>query len=299
MTGKTNDIQHAVDVVIPVYGEREEALTATLSACVKQTYPINRIIVVDDGSAESIRLPVWAEASPQVFLLRLSENQGISVARNAGISDSSAPLIACINTEVLPDPDWLAVCVAYLLSRPRLGACYARLVSATPHRLLTRWRMRFLETKFGEESGPSSFAPGHAVFFRREAIEAVSGYDPHFRLHHEDSDICHRMRKLGWETHYVADSRCVSIQQDSLMQLVGKVLRETGWYSPSDGSLARLYFHHTKWTLVRAGRNLVKGRISFLPVDAAIWICGLWTATSRTLRYARRERPAKQTKIQS
>jgi len=284
MTGKSSDARPAVDVVIPVYGEREEALAATLSACIQQTYPINRIIVVDDGSPKEVCLPVGAHASPQVSLLRLPENRGISAARNAGIADSSAPLIACINTEVLPAPDWLATCVNYLLSRPPVGACYARLVSATPDRLLTRWRMRFLETKFGDESGPTSFAPGHAVLFRRQAVDAVSGYDPYFRLHHEDSDICHRMKKLGWETHYVADTRCVSIQQDHLMQLVGKVLRETGWYSPSEGSLAHLYFYHTKWTLVRAGRNLVKGRFSFLPVDAAIWACGLWTATTRTLR---------------
>jgi len=287
MTGKTNDSLPNVDVVIPVYGEREEALTATLSACIKQTYSINKIIVVDDGSTEAIRLPAWTQASPQVSLLRLSKNQGISAARNAGIAQSNAPLIACINTEVLPAPDWLTICVDYLMSESRLGACHTRLVSATPDRLLTRWRMRFLETKFGKHSGPTSFAPGHAVLFRRQALEAVSGYDPHFRLHHEDSDICHRMKRLGWETHYVADTRCVSIQRDNLMELVGKVLRETGWYSPSEGSLAHLYFYHTKWTLIRAGRNLVKGRVSFLPVDAAIWASGLWTATIRTLRFLR------------
>lgn len=291
MTDNSGDARPAVDVVIPVYGEREEALAATLSACMEQTYPIDRIVVVDDGSPKAVCLPSGAQASPQVSLLRLPENRGISAARNAGIADSSAPLIACINTEVLPDPDWLATCVSYLLSKPRLGACYARLVSATAGRLLTRWRMRFLETKFGDESGPASFAPGHAVLFRRQALEAVSGYDPHFRLHHEDSDICHRMKKLGWETHYLADTRCVSIQQDHLMQLVGKVLRETGWYSPSEGSLAHLYFYHTKWTLVRAGRNLVKGRFSFLPVDAAIWACGLWTATIRTLSPSVRRAP--------
>jgi hypothetical protein len=107
------------------------------------------------------------------------------------------------------------------------------------------------------------------------------------------------MKKLGWETHYIADTQCISVQQDKLMQLVGKVLRETGWYSPAGGSLPHLYFYHTKWSLVRAGRNLVKGRISFLPVDVAIWACGLWTATLRTLRYARREHTAKQANVQS
>ena len=298
-TGWSNESQPAVDVVISVYGEREEALTATLSACAKQDYPINKIFVVDDGSPEAVCLPPTEGPSPQISLMRLAQNQDISAARNAALSHSETPLVACINTDVVPDPDWLATCVTYLRGQPRCGACYARLVSATPKRLLTRWRMRFLETKFGHQSGPMDFAPGHAVLFRREAVSAVGGYDPYFRLHYEDADICHRMRKIGWETHFVAESRCVSIQQDHLDQLIGKVLRETAWYSPSDGSLSHLYYHHTRMTLIRAGRNIVKGRLDFLPVDAAIYVRGLWTATIRTLRYRASLRAASQSKLRT
>jgi GT2 family glycosyltransferase len=224
--------QPGVDVVIPVYGERSEALAATLSACVKQSYPIARIFIVDDGSPDPVSLPDWAQSSAQTILVRLSENLGISSARNAAIARSNAPLLACINTEVLPDPAWLASCVDYLLTHPSVGACYTRLISATPHRILTRWRMRFLETKFGEQSGPTEFAPGHAVLFRKEALDLVGGYDAGHRFHHEDSDICKRMRESGWATHYLAESQCMSIQKDNLKQLAAKELRESYWYSP-------------------------------------------------------------------
>jgi len=288
MASSPGALDSLVDIVIPVYGERSEALAATLSACFKQTFAIARIFVVDDGSPNPVFLPDWARSFPQILLLRLPENVGISAARNAGIAHSEASLLACINTEVLPDPDWLATCAQHLLSQPAVGACYTRLVSATPGRLLTRWRMRFLEAKFGERTGRSEFAPGHAVLFRKQALDAVGGYDPRLRLHHEDSDICLRIRELGWETHYVAESRCISMQKDTLKQLAAKELRESYWYSPAESSLARLYFHLSKWTLIRAGRNLVKGRLYFLPVDAAIWAYALWIATIRTLRFAAR-----------
>jgi len=286
MAHQENTRPLAADVVIPVHGERPAALEATLSACLKQTYPISRIFVVDDGSPEPINLPHWAQSLAQICLLRLPQNLGISAARNAAITCSNAPLLACINTQVLPDPDWLATCENYLSSHPGVGACYARLVPYRPNRILTRWRMRFLETRFGEKSGPSEFAPGHAVLFRKEALDVVGGYDVRYRRHHEDSDICQRMRTSGWATHYVAESRCISIQEDSLKELAAKELRESYWYSPAESSLVRLYVHLSKWTLIRAGRNILKGRFYFIPVDVVIWATALWTATFRTLRFS-------------
>jgi GT2 family glycosyltransferase len=289
-TDKLDKGRTAVDVVIPVYGERSEALDATLAACVQQTRPIKRIFVVDDGSPQPVSLPPWAQGAQEIVLIRLPENQGISAARNAGIAHSQACLLACINTEVLPDPDWLATCAEYLIAHPEVGACFTRIVPSTPDRLLTRWRMRFLEMQFAERSKPVDFAPGHAVLFRREAVNVVGGYDALYRLHHEDSDICKRMRKAGWDTHFVAASRCVSIQDDSLIRLATKELRDSNWYSPAD-SLFHLYYHLSWWTLVRAGSNVVKGRFYLLPADVAIWATALWMATVRTLRSPRRLSP--------
>lgn len=297
MTRQENKRLLAADIVIPVYRERAEALAATVSACLKQTYPISRIFIVDDGSPEPISLPQWAQSLAQICLLRLPQNLGISAARNAAIACSNAPLLACINTEVLPDPDWLATCENYLSNHSCVGACYARLVPHRPNRILTRWRMRFLETKFGEQSGPTQFAPGHAVLFRREALDLVRGYDVRYRRHNEDSDICQRMRSTGWETHYVAESRCISIQEDTLKELAAKELRESYWYSPAESSLLHLYLCLSKWTFVRAGRNILKGRFYFLPVDAAIWVSALWTATIRTLCFS--QASEKRTRITS
>lgn len=285
--GSPEDNQKAlsVDVVIPVYRERSEALVATLSACLEQTYPICKIFVVDDGSLEPVSLPDWAKPSPIVHLLRLPQNQGISGARNAAIALSNASLLACINTEILPEPDWLATCVEYITRHPDVGACFTRIVPQYPHRLLSRWRMRFQEpAKYGDVPGPAPFAPGHAVLFRRESMNRVGGYDVRYRRRHEDSDICMRMRQAGWETHYTAQSYCVSIQKDSLTELSRKQLRDSDWFSPNEYSFARLFLIQCRWLLVRLGRNLLKGRFLFIPVDLAIWGRSLQIALSYNLR---------------
>jgi cellulose synthase/poly-beta-1,6-N-acetylglucosamine synthase-like glycosyltransferase len=273
-----------VDIVIPVYSERIDALLATISACQHQTYPIGTVFVVDDASPQPVVLP--AERLPlhqQIQLVRLAKNIGISGARNAALARSRTELVACVNTEVLPDRHWLQTCCEYLEQHPEVGACFTRTMPANPDRLLTRWRMRFQEPKYEECSGPAAFAHGHAVLFRRKAIDCVGGYDVKLRLHHEDSDICRRMKSQGWGTHYIAKSRCVSIQQDTLKSLAIKQLRDSGWFDFEARSLPRLILHLTRWTAVRAGRNVFKGRWYFIPVDFAIWFRSLSIAISQSL----------------
>lgn len=122
-----DDTPQSVDIIIPVYNERGDALSATLLACTQQSYAVSTIFVVDDGSLVPVALPDWAKASSQIVLLRLEQNQGISAARNAAIARSTSPLLACVNSEVLPDPDWVVTCADYLLHHPQL-------VPATPER---------------------------------------------------------------------------------------------------------------------------------------------------------------------
>ena len=272
-----------VDVIIPVFNERPEAIEATLDACLNQTYPVSHIYLIDDASAVPASIPRRIESTGKASLTRLPENQRIAAARNVGIAKSSAPLIACVNCEVLPEQEWLATCVHYLSEHPDVGVCFTRIVPDHPNRLLSRWRMQFQETKFGELTGSAHFAPGHAALFRKEAIEKVGRYNAELGNTGEDSDICERIRAVGWETHFVAQSYCVSIQENTVGEFAKKELSRNRWESTKDYSLIRLIFDRSKWTLIRMGRNLIKGRLFFLPVDVAVWVMTIKIAFSRTL----------------
>ena len=209
---KLVDAAFSVDVIIPVFNERPEALVATLSACTKQTRPVNSIYVVDDCSSQPVTLPDWAKSFPYIKLTRLRENRGTAGARNAAISRSTAAFLACVNTEVFQTtigspPVWIT---SYSIQKSVPAIPELCLTEWTDS--LTRWRMRFQEPRFGDQSGPSAFAHGHAAFFRKAAFEAVGGYNEHVGTI-EDSEICERLWKIGWETHYIAQSRSISIQK--------------------------------------------------------------------------------------
>jgi cellulose synthase/poly-beta-1,6-N-acetylglucosamine synthase-like glycosyltransferase len=273
----------SVDVVLPVFNERPETIEATLGACLGQTHPVSQILVIDDGSAVPAAIPKRIQSTGKVSLTRLPQNQRNAAARNAGIAGCTATFVACVNCEVLPAQDWLATCVNYLSEHPEVGVCFTRTVPDHPDRLLSRWRMRFQETKFGPATGPAPFAPGHAVLFRRDAMERVDRYNIRLGNVSEDSDICERIRAAGWDTHFIAVSQCVSIQNNSVNEFAKKELSRNDWESPKDYPLSRLILERSKWMAIRMGRNLVKGRLLFLPVDVAVWAVAIKIAVSRTI----------------
>lgn len=272
-----------VEIVIPVFNERPEALEATLDACLAQTHPVSRVFVIDDGSPTPAVIPPRIGATGMVELIRLPQNQRNAAARNAGVAKCTAGFVACVNCEVLPTPDWLTTCVSYLSQHREVGVCFTRVVPEHPELLLSRWRMRFQETKFGPATGSAHFAPGHAVLFRREAVEKVGGYNVRLGNVSEDSDICERIRAAGWDTHFIAESHCVSIQDNSVTEFAKKELSRNGWDSSKDYSLGRLILDRSRWMAFRMGRNLVKGRLLFLPVDLAVWAVAIKIAVVKTL----------------
>lgn len=88
-----------VSVVIPTYN-REDRLPSAIRSVLQQTAPPAEIIVVDDGSTDGT--PALVRAYPEVRYLR-QENQGVSAARNHGISAAKHDWIALLDS----DDEWL------------------------------------------------------------------------------------------------------------------------------------------------------------------------------------------------
>ena len=119
----------SVDIVIPNF-QGEQLLAPCLDAVLAQTLRPARILVVDDGSTDGSAAVVARYAG--VEWLPLGENRGFPAAVNAGIAASTAPLVALLNTDALPEPDWLAALVRALDDDASLSL--VRLAHAVPRR---------------------------------------------------------------------------------------------------------------------------------------------------------------------
>jgi glycosyltransferase involved in cell wall biosynthesis len=100
-----------VSIIVPTYNEADD-IRRTLEALVGQAYPTKEIIVVDDSTDATPQI-VQEYASRGVVLLRPPVHRGRSEARNLGIKAAKGDIIAILNSDVFPEPDFLTRIVAH------------------------------------------------------------------------------------------------------------------------------------------------------------------------------------------
>jgi glycosyltransferase involved in cell wall biosynthesis len=111
----------SISVVIPTYN-RWNLLNRALSSVVNQTYPAHQIIVVDDGSDESVSDSL-RHSFPDVQFLR-QENKGVASARNLGIKQSTGEWVALLDSDDEWEPTKLEKQLAFIGKFPKLRAIH-------------------------------------------------------------------------------------------------------------------------------------------------------------------------------
>jgi O-antigen biosynthesis protein len=174
----------------------------TLDQCLRSLlaldYPDYEVLVVDDGSTDDTRAILGRY--PGVRALHQA-NRGLSTARNVGLQAAHGSVIAYTDSDCFADPDWLTHLV-YQLQRSgaaavggpnltpedgRLAACVAAAPGQPSHVL--------------ESDQVAEHVPGCNMAFRREALEAINGFDPLYRKAGDDVDVCWRLQQAGrWIT---------------------------------------------------------------------------------------------------
>jgi hypothetical protein len=101
-------------VVIPCYNTGS-FLRDAIESVLSQTYQSTELIVVDDGSSDDTS--AVASSYPCIRLIR-QRNQGVSAARNAGLSQSRGEYVVFLDADDRLLPDALEVGVRSLESRP-------------------------------------------------------------------------------------------------------------------------------------------------------------------------------------
>lgn len=194
-----NTITGSIEVVIPVFnGER--FIRDALASVVCQSYPPDRIIVVNDGSTDNTENIVMSFPSRVSLSCISKSNGGLSSARNAGIVVCKSEYIAFLDCDDIWEPDKLEKQIALFCrcQHKSLGVVHCDVVginadgkpcrsSAVSHSTET-YRGRIFERLLNANIAGS----GSAVLVKRECFETIGLFDESLALC-EDWDMWLRM----------------------------------------------------------------------------------------------------------
>ena len=180
-------------VVVPAR-DAAATLPALLSSLARQELASRgelEVLVVDNASRDATAQVAGAAGARVVTEVV----PGRARARNAGAAAASAGRLLFVDADCVADPGWARALVACLEDAP-LVAGPVRLRSGEPpnavERLERLWR-------FDQEGHVrrDGWAASANLAMRRDAFEAVGGFDPGFERIGEDVDLCLRAAGAG------------------------------------------------------------------------------------------------------
>ncbi|CAN5351731.1 hypothetical protein BH24GEM3_BH24GEM3_06870 [soil metagenome] len=173
---------------------------ATLQDCLeglrRVEYPDYEVIVVDDGSTDVS--PLIAAGYPEFRLIR-TPNRGLSAARNTGMTAATGEIVAYIDSDAFPDPDWLSYLAVSFRNSEHAGIggpniapagdshiadCVANAPGGPVHVLLSDTEAEHI--------------PGVNMAYRKWCLQAIGGFDPQYRAAGDDVDVCWRLQEREW-----------------------------------------------------------------------------------------------------
>ena len=197
----------AMTVVVPTRG-RAAYLEVTLDSLRRQrTETPHELLVVDDGATD---------ATPEVAerlgarLIRHGAPRGLNAARNTGLREAGAELIAFVDDDVLVPPGWLDALVAGAARHPEAdalgGPIRARFEGRAP-RGCGREDPPITTLDLGPADTEATMVWGANFAVRRTAVERIGEFDESFdRGHGDEEEWLMRLRAAGGRIVYVADA---------------------------------------------------------------------------------------------
>jgi glycosyltransferase involved in cell wall biosynthesis len=192
--------------VVPTRG-RAAYLEVTLDSLLDQrTETGYEIVVVDDGASDATAAVVATR--PAVRYVAHGEGRGLNAARNTGLQQSQAELIAFVDDDVLVPPGWVDALVAGSRRHPQAeafgGPIRARFEGRTP-RGCGREEPPITTLDLGADDCEATKAWGANFAVRRAAVERVGPFDERIvRPHGDEEEWLERLRSAGGTIVYLA-----------------------------------------------------------------------------------------------
>jgi glycosyltransferase involved in cell wall biosynthesis len=194
-----------VSVVIPVYNKTEEQYTRAVASVLNQEWEVDKIVVVDDGSKEPVRL----SGMPKVEVYRIP-NSGVAEARNYGIRKTDTEFVCCLDADDWLDPRFMQAIMPEMLADPTLAIGYTGLMTHLEDGRtgLSRWPGELdVDRQFNYNRRMNQIPTCNV--FRRKDFDKLGGFRSRYApkgAGTEDADFWTRILAYGGEAKKVTDA---------------------------------------------------------------------------------------------
>ncbi len=207
----------------------------------KITYPHFEVIIVDNASSDNPNEELKKQF-PEFIFLRSGENLGFAGGNNLGIRQAQGEYFMLLNNDTEVEPGFLEPLVEAMQSNPKIGMVGSKVrfygspdtiqfAGATPMTKYTA-TSHFIghnqkDTGQFEDQKMTPFASGAAMMTSREVCQEVGLMAEFFFLYYEELDWQERIRKAGYEIHYIPKSlvfhkESISVGKNSPLQAYWK-----------------------------------------------------------------------------
>lgn len=205
-----------VSLYIPCYNV-EKYVACCIEGVLRQTYAVDEILIIDDGSQD--RTVEIASQYP-VRVVRARENKGVAAARNTAFQSVRNELVAALDADCVPEPDWLENLVV-CFEDGKVAAAGGRLVETVLDSAADRWRKAHMTQDWGDRHVVNPpFIFGNNSIIRQSVVEEVGWYDERLRKAGEDADLSRRVRAKGYNVIYEPSAIVRHFRHDSVRSVL-------------------------------------------------------------------------------
>jgi O-antigen biosynthesis protein len=264
-----------VSVVVCAYNA-EPTMRECLESLTKLAYPNYEVVIVDDGSTD--RTGAIADEYPQFKVIH-QPNRGLSAARNVGLAAATGEIIAYVDSDAMPDPDWLTYLALKFRATNYVGVGGPNLPPPEED-----WLANCVASAPGSptqillDDETAEHIPGCNMAFRKDALVEVGGFDPTYTAAGDDVDICWRLQDLGYTIGFCP----AAIVWHHRRKTIKSYLKQQMGYGRAEAMLFRKYpdrfnsLGNAKWAGriyggIRASLATSKGFIYYGPFGSGLF----------------------------
>ncbi|ODV54802.1 MULTISPECIES: glycosyltransferase family 2 protein [Lysinibacillus] len=189
-----------------------------LNSVILQSYPVEKIIVIDNDSNDCIKDVVSHYSN--VYFVQNSINSGFVGGHNQGLNYAETDYVLVLNPDVILDKYYIEHIIKFMQLNEKVGAATGKLYRDLDSYIIDSTGINIKKSRRAVDRGSGEVDQGQyddminvfgvsgaAAVYKREMIDMISEdgrfFDESFFAYKEDVDVSWRARLAGWEICFV------------------------------------------------------------------------------------------------